>query len=104
MQFVACAMIALVPCVAQGRVLLASHFDSSLDADHSLYGEPKATAEGLALSAQMGSGKDFPNIPPGKALDAGYTDASNGKACVKYSAVNLSARGGTIEMWVKPAY
>ena len=87
---------------APGRVLFLNHFDASLDADHSLYGEPKADAVQMQLSA-LAAGRSFQGVAPGRALDAGYSEP-NAKAMVRYAPVNFDSRRGTIEMWVKTSY
>ncbi|MBI3922475.1 MAG: hypothetical protein HY318_13720, partial [Armatimonadetes bacterium] len=84
-------------------VLFLNHFDQSLDADHSLYGEATATPQGLGLSRE-GHGYPFQGATAPRALDAGYTPLEKKDASVRYPAVNLDSRRGTIEMWVKTAW
>src|SRR5436309_15540210 len=101
------SVIAISFCVfvamAQANVLFLSHFDKSLDSDHSQYGEPAATAAGLNLSKD-GEGYPFEGSNPCRALDAGYSGASDRKAVIRFSQVNLQSTRGTIEMWVKTAW
>ena len=87
----------------EGAVLFLIHYDDSLDADHSLFGEPNADAAGMKLSLE-GRGYPFKGVPKNRALDAGYTSSANREAVVRYSAVNLDSRRGTIEMWVKSSW
>ena len=88
---------------ASARILFLNHFDDDLDADHSLYGEPDATALGYSLS-KSGEGFPFEGIDGGAALDAGYSTDAVSDAAVHYSSANLDSLRGTIELWVKPAW
>src|ERR1043166_8659954 len=95
--------IGLMARSASANILFLDHFDSSLDADHSQYGEPKAIADSLRLSKD-GDGYPFEGSKPCRALDAGYSSASDKKAVVHFSQVNIQSARGTIEMWVKTAW
>ncbi|MCK4824800.1 hypothetical protein KA005_54105, partial [bacterium] len=81
------------------EVLFLHHFDRQLDADHSQFGESKATEKGLGLSKE---GLGYPyKIGIDKALDAGYSGKPAKDAMVLFPSANLDPRQGTIEMWVK---
>lgn len=107
-KVLACFIAALALLVRSQRpvpasVLFLNHFDQSLDADHSLYGEAAATPQGLGLSKE-GQGYPFQGATAPRALDAGYTPLDKKDASVRYPAVNLDSRRGTIEMWVKTSW
>jgi len=55
LAFVGLALTARPACPT---VLFLNHFDQALDGDHSYYGQPKATVEGLTLTAD-GAGHPF---------------------------------------------
>ena len=100
---VAVSVAVLTTRPAEARTLYLNHFDRSLDADHSLYGQPKATVRGLALS-KPGLGYPYGTGATGRALDAGYSKPDAPDAMVSYAGANVDSRRGTIEMWVKPAW
>jgi len=96
LAFVGLALTARPACPT---VLFLNHFDQALDGDHSYYGQPKATVEGLTLTAD-GAGHPFEGTDKRRALDAGYTDAGNRNAVVRFDASNLQSQRGTVEFWV----
>ncbi|MCD6352562.1 MAG: discoidin domain-containing protein [Armatimonadetes bacterium] len=92
-------LCALVP--QPGKVLLAT-FDEHLQADRNDWGAVKPlAARGFRLTAP---GSGCPANPAGRALDAGYSDATRDGLLFLPLAPEADLRQGTIELWVKPAW
>ncbi len=96
------ALLALCTGAPAEKICLISFDAETPRADRNDFGasEP-AVSEGFALTAP---GDGCPTNPSGRALDAGYSEATRGGRLALPIAKDADLGQGTLEMWFRPAW